>query len=94
MELQAAYARRMTAPPPDPGTPATLAHVLAVQGVSRATLVAMIQAGLLTRSRVADLLAERAFEMRSMTDDPAWHRAAATLDTWADEIRHLGNFGK
>lgn len=80
------------APPPEHN--ATLAHVLAVQGVLRATLEALILAGQVDRGRVADLLARRAREMRGTTDAADWHRAAETLDLWAAEVRKLGNFAK
>lgn len=79
-------------PPPEHG--ATLAHVLAVQGALRATLEALILAGTLDRAAAAELMADRAREMRRMTDDPDWRRAADTLDVWAVEVGRLGNFAK
>ncbi len=44
--------------------PATLAHVLAVQGVLRTTLEALIAAGAVDRAAVAALLERRAREVR------------------------------
>ena len=74
--------------------PATLAHVLAVQGALRATLEALILAGALDRAAAADLIARRADEMRRMTDDADWRRAADTLEVWAREVREQGSFAK
>jgi hypothetical protein len=74
--------------------PATLAHVLAVQGALRATLEALIEAGVVARTDVAALLERRAREMRQMTDDAAWRRAADTIEVWAREVREQGSFAK
>jgi hypothetical protein len=74
--------------------PATLAHVLAVQGALRATLEALIEAGVVARTGVAALLERRAREMRQMTDDEAWRRAADTIEVWAREVRERGSFAK
>lgn len=49
-------------------------------------LEAMIRAGLLTPDGAAAALRERATAMRGMTGHPAWHKAARTLDVWAQEI--------
>ena len=80
--------------PPDPGRPATLAHALAVQGVLRSLLVALLEAGVVTRSQVTKILMARAAEMRAMTADPSWLRAAQTVEGWAREVEKLGNFAK
>jgi hypothetical protein len=74
--------------------PATLAHVLAVQGALRATLEALIGADVVARGDVAILLERRAGAMREMSSAEDRHRAADTLEVWAREVRERGDFAK